>query len=232
MGRKNRGRKRRDDFQRMELLRPNRHGELANAIGSIAACLATVLGAIMLILGYTRGDRCKMRAIDATSWTNNDLDGNLIKWFKYTGTLLIISGILANFTIGACPATLRSCCRGVGAAISDLMAGVFGKMVLFIMYLIVLLCNLLGYFWLTLASRARTPDNSELEGAINYCAPEIWYTAHFVVNSFWAMTLFGTLVTCAQVHRFFRGEEARWKPVVLGKKPKDAPSPPLGGYKV
>lgn len=130
------------------------------------------------------------------------------------------SGLLANCTIGACPATLRTCCPGVGAAISDIMAGVCGKMVLFTMYLITLLCNLLGYFWLKMASRARTPANSELEGAINYCAPEIWYTAHLVVNAFWALSIFGALRVVAQVHRFFRSEESRHKPVFLGKKPQ------------
>ena len=81
--------RKKDHFKRVELLRQNRHGELANAIGTIAACLATILGTFMLILAFTRGSKCKMRVIDASSWANGDLDGNLVKWFKYTGILLI-----------------------------------------------------------------------------------------------------------------------------------------------
>ena len=217
---KGRGRRGRRGVQRVEFLEQNRHGDLANAIGTIAACLSLILGILMLILAATRGHKCKMQAIDVSSWNNSDIDGNLIKWFKYTGTLLLLVGLLANFTIGACPATLRTCCPGIGGAISDLMVGVCGKMILFLMYLITLLCNLLGYFWLYMANLARTPNNSS-EGAVNYCAPEIWYTAYTVVNTFWVLSAIGALMVCAQIHRFFRSEEARRQPVILGNPPAD-----------
>ena len=118
----------------LSVLRQDRHGEFANGLGTLAACLACTLGSIMLILAFSRGDRCKMRAIDSTAWNRSDIDGNLIKWFKYTGTLLLISGMWANCTIGACPATLRTCCPGVGGAIADILAGVCGKMVLLTIY--------------------------------------------------------------------------------------------------
>ena len=142
----------------------DQRSDFANAIGTIAACIALFLGILMLILAATRGNRCKMYAINFSSWGNNDIDGNLVKWFKYTGTLLLISGIFANLTIGVGPAILKTCCPGVGGAIANICVGVCGKMVLFTMYLITLLCNLLGQFWLSMASRARKPDNSDLEG--------------------------------------------------------------------
>ena len=194
--------------KRIELLEQNRHGDLANAIGTIAASLALLLGLLMIILGATRGDKCKMRAIDQSSWTADDKDGNLIKWFKYTGSLLLITGLLANTTIGACPAAMRTCCPGIGGAISDIMVGVCGKMILFLLYLVTLLCNILGQFWLSMASEART----SFEG-INYCAGDIWFMAHFVVNSFWVLSILGGLSVFSAIFRFCRSEESRRQPV-------------------
>ena len=107
-----------------------------------------------------------------------------------------------------------------GIVVGTISDGVLCKMILFLMYLITLLCNLLGYLWLYLASQARTPDNSS-EGAVNYCAPEIWYTAKLVVNLFWIFSAIGALMVCAQIHRFFRTEEARRQPVILGSPPAD-----------
>jgi hypothetical protein len=194
--------------RRFGVNRENRHRAVTNGLGCLAACLACTLGIIMLILGHTRGDKCKMRAIDVSSWADPKIDGNLIKWFKYTGALFLIAGCWANCTIGACPC--------------HILEGIFGKIVLFLMYLITLLCNLLGFFWLFMASKARNPENSSNKMDINYCAPEIWITANVVVNIFWIVSGFGVLVVCAQLHRFFRSEEARRQPVILGKKKEDA----------
>ena len=76
----------------MYLHAENREGEVANALGCFIACAALVLGSVMLIVGYTRADKCKMRAIDESSWNKRDVDGNLIKWFQYTGSLFLIAG--------------------------------------------------------------------------------------------------------------------------------------------
>jgi len=171
----------------------------------------------MLIIGHTRADQCKMRAIDTSSWNKPEIDGNLIKWFKYTGVLFLVSGAWANCTIGACPATLRTCSPGVGGALADILAGICGKIVLLAIYLITLLCNLIGYFWIYLAKMARTPENSKIPGDMNYCAAEVWITAQIVVIIFWVISSCGALMVCAQIHRFFRSEEARLQPVYLGK---------------
>ena len=206
--------------KRNELIARDQRSDFANAIGTIAACIALFLGILMLILAATRGNRCKMYAINFSSWGNDDIDGNLVKWFKYTGTLLILSGIFANLTIGLGPAILKTCCPGVGGAIANICVGVCGKMVLFTMYLITLLCNLLGQFWLSVAGRARTPGNSDIEGQVNYCDPMIWYTAHVVVNTFWVISALGVLMICAGISRFCRSEESRYQPIILGTPSK------------
>ena len=128
----------------------------------------------------------------------------------------------ANCTIGAFPTVLRTCCPGVGGACADILAGLCGKLVLFVIYLITLLCNLLGFFWIYFAEMARTPQNSSQEGDPNYCAPEVWITANFIVNGFWVVSAIGLLMVFAQVFRFFRSAESLHQPVVLGKPPRGA----------
>ena len=45
--------------------------------------LAIVLGAILLIVVHEETGQCKMKAIDYSSWNDPNMNGNLIKWFKY-----------------------------------------------------------------------------------------------------------------------------------------------------
>ena len=45
--------------------------------------LAIVLGATLLIIVHEETGECKMKAIDYSSWNDPNLNGNLIKWFKY-----------------------------------------------------------------------------------------------------------------------------------------------------
>ena len=45
--------------------------------------LAITLGAILLIIIHEETGQCKMRAIDYSSMNDPNLNGNLIKWFKY-----------------------------------------------------------------------------------------------------------------------------------------------------
>ena len=199
----------------------NRRRGVERTIGTLSAGLAILFGIIMLIIGYTRAEKCKMYVIDSLTFNNIAIPGNLIKWYRYTGTLFLIFGLWANLTLGACPDHVRHCCGCIGTTISALLDSLFGKMVLFAIYLIIFLCNLLGYFWLHMADMGRTADNSEQQGSINYCSTEIWITAHAVIYSFWIMSGICTLVISGQIFRFFRTQESRMKPVVLGQKKKE-----------
>ena len=199
--------------------------EFGSPLGSIAACLMFFIGIILIIIGYTQRSQCKMHAIDSTSWNKSDLDGNLIKWFKYSGWIFLMTGILANCTVGACPATMTTacpicCCPCLCGMLSDIFTGVCGKMLLFAMYLVCILCTALGQFWLYMASLYRTRENSELQGSINYCAPFVWYTAQATVKIFWTIICFSILGVLAKIHRsFFRSQEELQKPLFLGGPP-------------
>ena len=159
-----------------------------------------------------------MYVIDSLAFNDSSIDGNLIKWYKYTGTLLLPFGLWTTLTLGACPGYVRHCCGCIGETISSVLESIFGKMVLFALYLAIFLCNLLGYFWLHMAEMGRTVDNSEEPGSINYCSSEIWITAHGIIYTFWTLSGICALVITGQIFRFFRTQESKMKPVVLGKK--------------
>ena len=63
-------------------LKDQRNGVSTSAIIQLYGGLALILGITLLALGHTKGDRCKMHAIDFSSWNDPNLDGNLVKWFK------------------------------------------------------------------------------------------------------------------------------------------------------
>lgn len=201
----------------------NRRRGVEHSIGTLSASLSILFGIVMLIIGYTRAEKCKMYVIDSLTFNSPEVPGNLIKWYRYTGTLFLIFGLWANLTLGACPDHIRNCCGCIGATISAILDSLFGKMVLFALYLIIFLCNLLGYFWLYMADLGRTTDNSEQQGSINYCSAEIWNTAYAVIYTFWIMSCICTLVISGQIFRFFRTQESRMKPVVLGQKKEVKP---------
>lgn len=192
----------------------NQYEDTANPIGSFAACVPILFGLVMLIVAYARGYKCKMQAIDQSSWNDPGKDGNLVKWFKYDAILLIIRGILTSAK--ACPDSLQTCCPRLGTCITNIMTGCCGLLVLYSINIVTFLCNCIGYFWLYLASQRRSDANSQVEGAINYCAPEIWYTAQVVVNTFWLLTALEVILTCGKIHNFFRSDEARRRPLILG----------------
>ena len=189
-----------------------------HAIGRLSSGIATFFGIVMLIIGYTRGAKCKMYVIDSLTFNNPDIDGNLIKWYKYTGAIFITVGLWSTLTLGACPEYFRHCCWCIGEIITALLDSIFGKMVLLALYLVLFLCNLLGYFWLHMASLGRNVNNSEQQGSINYCSSEIWIAAHIIIYTFWTLSGLCALILCGQIFRFFRTHESRVKPVVLGKK--------------
>ena len=90
---------------------------------------------------------------------------------------------------------------------------------MFFFFCLAFVSNLLGYFWLYVASLARNEFNSSEPGMDNYCAPDVWYTAQFAVNGFWVCALIIIVKTGASAHKLFRGNEALIDVIELGKNP-------------
>ena len=144
--------------------------------------LAITLGAILLFIAYEESGQCKMRAIDYSSMNDPKLNGNLIKCFKYTGALLLTAGILTQCIIGPIPDICENCCCcGIGPCIGAILSSSLAKLTLAFITLVLALCNFLGYFWIHMAAKSRTTENSQSPGSPNYCPPVIWYTAHVAV---------------------------------------------------
>ncbi len=181
--------------------------DAANAVGTCVSCCACVVGIWMLSVGKGLGSQCKMRAIDVSSWGDDTKLGNLPNWFVYTGSIILISGYIACCSVGPIPVGMREYSPVLGGTIAAVMSGLFGKLILFVLFGMVSLCNLIGCFWIYMASLARTPDNSSEEGDPNYCHPVVWNSAFFITNAFWVITIAMAISIGATVHKFFRGDD-------------------------
>ena len=101
---------------------------------------------------------------------------------RYTGVLLLTAGILTQCIIGPIPDICENCCCcGIGPCIGAILSSILAKLTLAFITLVLALCNFLGYFWIYMAAKSRTTENSQSPGSPNYCPPEIWYTAHVTV---------------------------------------------------
>ncbi len=161
----------------------------------------------MLTLAYSLGDQCKMRCIDPSTWGNDQEFGNLPKWFIYTGSNLMFASYIACCAVGPLADPCREYSPLIGGVVANVLQGLAGKLSLFVMFGIVSMCNLLGCFWIYMASLCRTDDNSTAEGDPNYCHPLLWNSAYFITNGFWIVMLATFISIGARIHKFFRGAE-------------------------
>ena len=101
---------------------------------------------------------------------------------RYTGALLLTAGILTQCIIGPIPDICENCCCcGIGPCIGAILSSTLAKIFVAFITLVLALCNFLGYFWIHMAAKSRTTENSQSHGSPNYCPPDIWYTAHVAV---------------------------------------------------
>merc|ERR1712136_230690 len=188
--------------------------------GTCIASFLCIFGISLLILGSTRGSACKMMVIDASSIGDDKKDGNLTKWCIYTGVIYVVTGVIACLSVGPFAIAMKNRCLCLGAIVYEIFGGICGKLLLFFMFWLSLVANLLGFFWIHMASLARqSQDSNEVDfeyGGRNYCAPEIWYLANFVVYSFFVVSVFLVIRLGANIFSFFRGDEDDIEYIELG----------------
>ena len=187
--------------------------------GVAASYFACCFGVLLLLIGNTRYGVCKMKAIDASTWGKDSEFGNLIKWMNYMGTIHVVSGCVGCLALGPLSVGMRESCPCIGNVCFAVMTGLFGKLLLFFMFCLAFFSNLLGYFWLYMASLARNDSNSQVQGDLNYCAPEVWYLARICVNGFWFFAIVIIIKVGATAHKFFRQNEAMLDVIELGVNP-------------
>jgi len=181
--------------------------DAGNTIGSCISCLAILAGLVMVTLGKTMGEECKMRCIDVSSYNKPGKPGNIPKWFVYTGSIIAICGGLGCLTVGVVPYCLRDYSYNVGGLLADVLSGLGGRIVLMMTYILVALCNLIGYFWYFMAATSRYPENSAEPGDPNYCHPVMWNLLWAIVHGFALVTIMVFVSIGANIHRFFRGDD-------------------------
>lgn len=184
--------------------------------------IAFIVGMIMMILAKSKHAECKMRIIDSSSWTNDSVYGNLIKWHIYTGSVHMWSGVTGLFALGPLAVGIKEgCyCQCIGICFHDIITGLAGKILLFFFFLLQFFCNILGYFWLHMARMGRDEYNSEEPGMENYCHPAIWNLAHVVVYLFFIVATVVIVKVGSEAHKLFRGDESFLEIIELGKNPE------------
>ena len=174
----------------------------------MVSAILFIIGVAMLIISSQVGDECKMEAIDKSSYYDNAKLGNLPKWFNYTGTLFVLTGLWAVMATGMIPHFCRHKCRGCGGNLwAKLMESFCSKLILTYAVLITIVCNLIGTFWIYAAKLSRTVANSYESGDVNYCHPIVWNTAVMVTNSFWVLLILGAISGISKVHHSLRGNQ-------------------------
>ncbi len=179
--------------ERRMYTRPKR----ANGSATCVTCFAICCGLTMVVMAEALGDKCKMRAIDSSTFDHEGERGNLPKWFRYTGAVVLTSGLFACCMRGGCPMMPKRC-SPCGCSCANVMTSVVGKLLLTIFIGMISLCTLIGCFWLCIAHVARTPHNSTEEGDENYCHPVLWNSGWFFLGTLFLAILVGTYVVCAK----------------------------------
>ena len=183
--------------------------DIPSSINPAFIMVSTILfifGVAMLMIISNLGDECKMEAIDKSSYYDNTKLGNLPKWFNYTGTLFVFTGLWAVMASGLIPLFCRYKCRRCGGNIwAKLMESFCSYLILTYAVLVTIICNIIGSFWIYAAKLSRTAANSYESGDINYCHPIVWNMANFVTNFFWVMLILGAISGISKVHHSLRG---------------------------
>ena len=165
-----------------------------------------IVGVAMLIIVDKLGDECKMEAFDKSSYYDSAKMGNLPKWFNYTGTLFVFTGLWAVMATGLIPLFCRYKCRRCGGNIwAKLMESFCSYLILTYGVLITIICNIIGSFWIYAAKLSRTATNSYESGDVNYCHPIVWNMANIVTNAFWVLLILGAISGISRVHHSLRG---------------------------
>ena len=167
--------------------------------------LALLMGVFMILLDIYKGQECKLRDVDVETYDDPDQKGQIPFWMQAYG-ILILTGSLFYIWGRA----MRTIMKPVG----NILTGLCGRLTLFFIWIIAFLLNLLGYFWLYLASLHRTDTNSANLGDPNYCTPYIWYTAKATVNMFWIFSVLSFFFTFAEMYLFVLGPEFKQLKIV------------------
>jgi hypothetical protein len=104
--------------------------------------------------------------------------------------------------------------RTVFRPVGNILTGLFGQLILFILWLITLFLCLLGSFWLYIANLHRTEDNSSIEGDPNYCAPVIWNLSIVAIYLFWIFSGITIIATVSQIYYSVLGPEYEYQRTV------------------
>ena len=170
------------------------------------ATMLSIVGATMLITNSQLGDKCKMEAIDKSSYYDDAEPGNLPKWFNYTGTLFVLTGVWTLIAFGLAPLLCRYKCRRCGGNLwANILESTCSYIILAFGIIISMIMNLIGSFWIYAAKLSRTAATSAEPGDVNYCHPVVWNMAIFITNFFWVLLILGGISGLARVHHYLRG---------------------------
>ena len=166
----------------------------------------SIIGGTMLITNNQLGDKCKMEAIDKSSYYNDAKPGNLPKWYDYTGTLFVFTGVWALMACGLAPLLCRYKCRRCGGNLwANILESTCSYIILAFGIIISMIMNLIGSFWIYAAKLSRTAATSAEPGDVNYCHLVVWNMAIFITNFFWVLLILGGISGLARVHHYLRG---------------------------
>ena len=172
----------------------------------VVSSILSMVGMTMLITNNQLGDECKMEAIDKSSYYDDAKPGNLPKWFDYTGTLFVFTGVWALMACGLAPLLCRYKCRRCGGNVwANILESTCSYIILAFGVIISIIMNLIGSFWIYAAKLSRTAATSAEPGDVNYCHPVVWNMAIFITNFFWVLLILGGISGLARVHHYLRG---------------------------
>ena len=140
--------------------------------------------------------------------------------YRYTGALLVSAGLLTQCIMGPIPEILEDCCCcGLGGCIGAILSSLLSKMILFALSMIIILCNFLGYFWIYIAKKSRTVENSSGPGSPNYCDTSIWLVAHVTIYTlFTILILLIVRMFASFYYNFILSENVKMNPIYINAK--------------
>ncbi len=146
-----------------------------------------------------------MESIDESNYEDFEAPGNLPKWFVYSGTLYIVTGVWSFATQGLLPNFCRSRIPLCGHCCADTIQGICGLLVSLYAIVVLIACNFIGSLFLAAAKLGRTTFDSDEPGDPNYCHPAVWNTALFITRAFWVAFAVVIFSAVAKFYKFLVG---------------------------
>ena len=133
---------------------------------------------------------------------------------------MVSAGLLTQCIMGPIPEILEDCCCcGLGGCIGAILSSLLSKMILFALSMIIILCNFLGYFWIYIAKKSRTVENSSGPGSPNYCDTSIWLVAHVTIYTLFTILFFLIVRMFASFYyNFILSENVKMNPIYINAK--------------